>query len=423
MTGVSAGVNAELKVAADNVSRAKVPEDVFGMLAGGPEERLRAAKATYHHLCKVVHPDKYAGVAAEADVARVAFMRLTQLLSEAEVKIQAGTYGDRKPVPTKVMGDTVPTVIQTPRRKYIVGGRIGTGDLCDVYSATFTEDGKDIPVAFKVAQSFEDNDLVEHEAKILKHLYPDDKADEKFYRYLCRLVDSFLMRGDSKRTRRVNVLHRLDEYHSVEDVHSRYPVLDFRDAVWIFKRVLVGIGFVHKQRVVHGAVLPPHIMISPLNHGAKLIDWSYAVDLRETDPKATDVVGAADPVNAWSRLMHKKPAADGPGPGCVKAISGPWRDFYAPEILEKRPVTPATDIYMAAKCMVYLVGGDPKTNVMPDTVPAPLRSFLASLLVANQARRPDNAWQDVHDELDGLLRRLVGPPSFRDFPPMPAKVI
>src|SRR5262249_891785 len=146
--------------------------------------------------------------------------------------------------------------------------------------------------------------------------------------------------------------------------------LDFRDVVWMVKRLLVVLGFVHRRGFVHGAVLPPHLLVHPVDHGARLVDWCYAVP---------------------------------PGQR-VRALSVAYRDLYAPEIAAKQPVTPQTDIYMAARCALALVG---RTHV-----PRALRTFFETCLARSPARRPDDAWK-LHDELEELLRRLVGPPRYR----------
>ncbi len=186
----------------------------------------------------------------------------------------------------------------------------------------------------------------------------------------------------------------------------------------MFKRLLVGIGFVHTKDVVHGAIIPPHVMVHPIGHGAKIIDWCYAVDLRETDPKKAAKAAAPDPKTAWSRLVPPTLVNPGPGAGRVKAISAGWKEFYAPEILKKEVVSPSTDIYMAAKCAVYLLGGDVKTGQMPASVPAPIQGFIKSCILASPKGRPQDAW-DLHEEFDGLLSKLVGKPTYRELS-MPA---
>ncbi len=193
---------------------------------------------------------------------------------------------------------------------------------------------------------------------------------------------------------------RLKEYRGLDEVLKVYPKgLDFRDMIWIYKRMLVGVGFAHTQGYIHGALVPPHIMVDPIGHGAKLIDWCYAVNTKAPPP---------DPVPlGWG---HLKPAPV--PPGRVKAIVSAYKSFYAPEILRKEPVSPATDIYMLTKCAIALLGGDVEKGTVPKTVPSVLSGFLTSCIVPAPARRPQDAWE-LHKELDELLLKLVGKPSYR----------
>jgi serine/threonine protein kinase len=392
----------ELHVTAGHVGSAQAPEDLFGALTGDGDEKTRAVNHTYKTLVQVVHPDKYIASPKDFEVASAAFRQLTEMRRRADAKILAGTYGDRKvdaPKPPDPV-DATPMVITVGKRKFFLKGKIAEGDLCDIYRCTFDDKGHEVDAVFKVVQSGADNDLVEHEAKILNALYPAKQADEKFYRYLPRLLDTFQVRnapGDM--FRRANVFPRLKEYRSLAEVLAAFPGgLDYRDVVWVFKRMLEGMGFYHRQGFVHGAVVPPHVMVAPIGHGAKFIDWSYAVNTKDAEPPKPA---------GWAHL--KKP---GPGPGRVSAIVSAYLDYYASEILNKEPVNAQTDIYMAAKCVVALLGGDVKTDKVPTTVPAQFRGFISTCLTKTQARRPDDAW-GLHDELDALLFKLVGKPVYR----------
>jgi serine/threonine protein kinase len=173
----------------------------------------------------------------------------------------------------------------------------------------------------------------------------------------------------------------MEGFLTLAEILKAYPSgIDFRDMVWMFKRTLVGIGFAHKNGVVHGAILPTHVLVHPTDHGAKLIDWSFAVE-------------AGDHIHG---------------------ISGGYRDYYPSEVFDKEKALPATDIYMAAKCCVALLGGNVATNEMPATVPAEVQAFLQRCLVKNASRRPQDAW-DLHVEFDTLLKEVVGKPSYRKF--------
>ena len=74
-------------------------------------------------------------------------------------------------------------------------------------------------------------------------------------------------------------------------------------------------------------------------------------------------------------------------------------DFSAPEIAAKTYIPPArecdsqqdlmyleaacsADIYSIGKCMIYILGGDLKTNEMPDSVPLQIKRFLETEEIA-----------------------------------------
>lgn len=373
------------------LDRAKSPEDVFGTVNGDVNERLALVKKSYHRIAKSVHPDRFNGTAM-VDRANTVFASLNKWRDEAEEKIRKGSYGDYKPyVPAPAAPVFTPQTIKAGKNTYVTTSVISHGDIADLYACVGEMDGKNRYLALKVAQSAADNDLLENEARVLRAMYPLNQPSEKMYRYLPKFYDSFLMKGKGA-NRRVNIIERLDDngFYSMAEVLAAFPGgLDYRDVVWMYKRLLVAIGFAHTQGVVHGAVIPTHVMVHPSAHGAKLVDWCYAVQ------------------------DYKK------GAGRVKAISKAYRGFYAPEILAKQAPTPATDIYMAAKCAVALLGGDVVTNVLPKAVPTPISVFLKACLLAPQSHRPDDAWA-LHDEFKGLLERVVGKPKYRPLT-MPAR--
>ena len=85
------------------------------------------------------------------------------------------------------------------------------------------------------------------------------------------------------------------------------------------------------------------------------------------------------------------------------------RSSYRGAVRHTLPATPATDVFMATRCMTGLLGDD---------VPPALRAFAEGCTVHAPARRPGDAWR-LLAELDDLLERLYGPRTFRPFA-MPA---
>ena len=113
---------------------------------------------------------------------------------------------------------------------------------------------------------------------------------------------------------------------------------------WMWRRLLIALGFAHTCGMIHGAVLPSHVLIQPEQHGLVLIDWSYAV----SNPATGDY---------------------------IPAIVTEYQAWYPAEVLAKEPPSPSTDLYMGAMCMIYLLGGDPVTGAMPESTPKRIQSF------------------------------------------------
>ena len=152
----------------------------------------------------------------------------------------------------------------------------------------------------------------------------------------------------------------------------------------------MALGFAHVNGVVHGAVLPTHVLIHPEKHGLVLVDWSYAVREPETSGER------------------------------VKVASAEYEQWYPPEVKSKEIPSPALDIYMGAECMVYLLGGNPVTGNLPNSVPKAIRAFFRGCTPLGPKQRPSDAW-GLQEEFDDLLERLWGRRRFRPFAMPPRK--
>jgi hypothetical protein len=227
---------------------------------------------------------------------------------------------------------------------------VAAGDIADLHAV----DGG----LLKVPRSHADNDLMAAEAAALRTLWTD--GDPRHRAYAPRLIES-VTRTDG---RVVNKLERLHGFLTLAEVLRRRPGgIDPRDAAWIWRRLLVALGWAHRAGLVHGAVLPAHVLIHPTEHGVVLVDWCYAV-----------------------RTGNRIPA-----------LVAEHRADYPPEIPH---VTAATDIYMATVLMGRLIKDKPK----------PVQRFLDGCLYDAPRMRPHDAWA-LLAELDDMLGRR----TFRPF--------
>lgn len=372
----------ELDLVASQLEQATCPEDVFGDLPGTPEEQKAKAKQIFRKMSRVVHPDvNHGNKRAEA-----AFKTLNEQNEAAEKKINAGTYGDRNAGVTKVQ----PVMVKTRRQTYIVGDMLAQGDLTNLYACTFVVDGVEQNGIFKVPRDPSDNDFTRNEARILRRLADGNEYTE-FSGYIPRLVESFGYKDTGSATRQTNVLaYHADvpspnALYSLIEVRKHYDQgVDPRNMVWIFKRLLRVMSFAHANGVLHGAILPTHVLVEPVGHGVILIDWSYAV---------------LEPAKSGER---------------ISAISAEYESWYPQEVFAKEGPRPGLDVYMAAKTMVYLLGGDPIKGTMPNTVHASIQGFLRACMIPNPRQRLQeiSGPNGLYMEFNRLLERVYGPPRF-----------
>ncbi|MDI6101623.1 molecular chaperone DnaJ [Actinoplanes sp. NEAU-A12] len=330
-------------------------QDLAGGAAGGP---------AYRKWAKAVHPDAVS--AARRATATDAFAKLSALY---KARSEAGTAATGEAAGGARGEARAEPVVQGRRRAYRMGRVFAKGDLAELFA-----DGSAL---IKVPRQPADNDLMEAEAKALRRLWLD--GDPRFRPYAPRLIETFVHEDDRRRRRRVNVLERQHGMISLAEIDRD---LDPRDVAWMWRRLLTALGWAHRAGVVHGAVLPEHVLIHPQEHGLVLVDWCYAG------------LGRQQPDGSYA---GHRPAA------IVKAR----RDFYPPEVLHDRSAGPATDIYMATRLMTRLIG---------PRIPASLRRFAAGCTYDAPRMRPQDAWA-LLGEFDDLIHQLYGPRKFRPFVP------
>jgi hypothetical protein len=312
-------------------------------------------------MVRVVHPDFNDNSA----LAHKTMGALNRMKTLADERVADGTWGRKLPLPEYEL-------IKVGR--YDVQRRPLVGDVCDVFF------GADAVV--KAARSADDNDLMRAERSALKLLRTKILSNVK--RGIPELLDGFQVGK-----REVNVLQAVgDGFVTAEAVHERLPAVEPRTLVWMFKRLLVLLEWAHHYGLVHGAVLPAHVMFYPDNDGAtgmderkhsvRLVDWCYSVEYAKR-----------------TRLSSWVPS---------------WKEHYPPELLLKQSVQPASDIYMAAALVAYLAGG--RSAVL--NMPGPLKSVLLRCTEPDLSRRYQKV-NDVFTEWVTAARTVYGEPKWFEF--------
>jgi serine/threonine protein kinase len=318
------------------VERASKPEDLF------PEQDK--AKRRYKQITRFVHPDVNNG----SERAKAAFQKVTNLWNKFN-----GVTEPEKAI-----------TITTKHHEYSLSTLLYKGDIANIYKAT-SDVGN---VLVKIPRSPKNNDLMQREYDALKKF---KEGDDQWKMFVTQGIESFKHRADGL-DRVVNVTQHVQGLRSLQEVGTVYPNgLDPRDMAWMFRRLLIALGFAHDNGVIHGAVNPEHVLILPEAHGLVLVDWCYSSTESKTIP----------------------------------AIVPKWKGFYPTEVTDKEVPTVGTDLYMTAKTMQFIV---------KDKAPTQIRAFFNSALQPAQKSRPDNAWNWLA-AYDELIERLYGPRKFREF--------
>ena len=358
-------MNTELELIANNISNATRPEDIFGLVSN--EDTLRRS---YHALAKLTHPDVYQNC-EEKFLAQSTFGGLVQWFDRAVEKIRAGNYGKTEQV-----------ALETRTRKYEVESTFTEDENFNFYSCYYNENRQVHSGTLRVVRDPRKNHISRNEVRIL-NILQNSRDAAKFSPYIPAIFDEFLYESGATSHHAV-IFEQVKGWYSLEQVHAAYPNgIDPKDMAWMWRRLLVALGFAHVNSVIHGNVLPCNVWIQPEEHGLILINWFHSIETSVTSGK------------------H------------ILEIDPKYADWYPQEILNFVPPTFGTDINMSAKCMIYLLGGDAKQGIIPNSTPHPIRMFLKGTTLPGK-RTPQDAWA-LKQEFDDLLKGLWGRRTFHPF--------
>ncbi|MBI3957010.1 MAG: hypothetical protein HY340_03395 [Candidatus Kerfeldbacteria bacterium] len=372
-----------LEAVAKQLATATSFVSVFGRLPSGSHEVQTAAIKRHHRfLVRQIHPDLLPTDLSQR--AGAVFVHLENLYEAAEAAIKKGVYErasfapcyyERNGHPAAIS----PVVLQSPAATYhLATDPTWIGDFSYLYQATVV--GSDQRVIVKIAADPTVNSRLEWEGRVLSRFH-NPKAAGKLARlqpFVPKLIDTFLVSGERGQRFRANVLPYRAGMVSITEILAAYPGgLDPRDAAWIARRVISQTLAATMVGVVHGAIVPDHVLVEPILHEPLHIGWLHAVD---------------NPHQSGKRITM---------------VIDRWREFYPPEVLRKQPPDHRTDLYMAAKTLIQLFGGDTARNMFPGAVPDPIARVIRQCVESDPARRPNDG-RAVLDEFTRAIREAWG---------------
>jgi len=248
------------------------------------------------------------------------------------------------------------------RHRYVLRQKLASGEAADVYLAR--RDARlSEQVVLKVARGgagSEGAKALTREWRVLGRLSGSGaNGSDYFSRLLPQPVAQGALRmeaGDSAYG--VAYRWRSGFRHTLAGVRERHPRgVEPRVAVWMWKRMLEMLTWVHASGFVHGAVRPEHCIVHPTEQGVVLVGWSRA---------------------QWRH--GSKGAASRPG----------------------------EDIAASARVIVRVLGGDAAR--LSSKVPA----GLARLVLAQAEDAHHDAWE-VREQLVLAAAEAFGPPAYTPF--------
>jgi hypothetical protein len=263
-------------------------------------------------------------------------------------------------------------------RRYRILGRVARGESTDVFHAREARRAGSM-VLIKVLRDERDRDFLERERNAVASLVRSGAHGAHYFSLLIPQIltfGSFSWRGSVIGD--CTVVRAASGFvDSLVDVHAAFPNgVDPRHAVWIYKRMLEVLSWVHESGWVHGAILPQHIVINAREHGLMIVGFSCANRSNEH-------------AFAWHESQ---------------------REFYPNAVSHGDRLPAAVDLVMAARVIAYLLGGNSEF-VFPTSVPAPISDLVRANALADVFASRENA-RDVLDRVSATAKDVYGPPRF-----------
>lgn len=264
-------------------------------------------------------------------------------------------------------------------RHWALGRQIAQGKIADVYTGQRARWPTEL-VIIKILRDRKDADTFDNEWEVLQTLH---KSDARGADDFTMLIPQTVFHGDisagSLTGKRVSIFRWISGFqHTFEEVIRAYPQgIPPRASIWVWRRILEVLSFLHASGFVHGAVLPSHLLVQENDHGVRLVGYGCS--------------GRAN--------------------GNFRSVSQTHASFYPQAGRSQLKLTPQLDLAMSARCVVALLGGDPASGSVPDAVPGPLANVLRRVALTDPTNSRESAW-DIRTEIGKLADQVYGAPQF-----------
>src|SRR5581483_8994106 len=134
--------------------------------------------------------------------------------------------------------------------------------------------------------------------------------------------------------------------HTFAAVKSAYPAgIEARASIWVWRRMLEVLSFLHLSGVVHGALLPSHLLVEEGEHGVLVVGYG---------------------------------CADRPG-ARLRRVEAGFESFYPERAIRERTLSVVDDLAMSARCLAFLLGLDVQKRVAAAAIPPALAEIVSQV--------------------------------------------
>lgn len=265
-------------------------------------------------------------------------------------------------------------------RHWAVNQQIAQGEISDVYTGRLARWPTELAI-LKILRDDKDTDRFDNEWNALQALHRSEaRGADDFTALLPQPISHGEISPGLFAGKRVSIFRRISGFkHTLEDVIRAYPQgIPPRASIWMWRRILEVLSFVHASGMVHGAVTPAHLLIQENEHGMRLVGYGCS---GKTGPK-----------------LH--------------SISRDFEAFYPGSTPSQLTLTPQLDIIMSARCISAVLGGEPASSSFPDAVPPQLVDFVQRIAHSDPNSAPKKDAWSIREELGRLADQVFGPPRF-----------
>lgn len=263
---------------------------------------------------------------------------------------------------------------------WAVERKLAQGTRSDVYAARRARWPTEL-VVLKALRDAKDRELFDNEWTAIEALQKSSaQGADLFTRLMPQPVKHGDCTGGAFVGRRVSVFRWASGFHhSFEVVRETYPDgIPPRASIWVWRRILEMLTFIHNSGMAHGAVLPAHLLVQQGEHGVRLVGYSHA--------------------GWWGDRL--------------RPVSPNHKAFYPVDSSFWSKLSKQLDLVMSARCVAYILGGDPLSADLPKTVPTALADVIRRVALAEYNSLDSiDAWM-LREELGALSRQVFGAPKF-----------